>query len=71
MLQKACLCYSVTELEMYGLLLNLHSWNHLIRKVDFDCATDHLACVHIMNGKKELANNRIETLLGRLLDYTF
>ena len=71
MLQKACLCYSVTELEMYGLLLNLHSWNHLIQKVDFDCAIDHLACVHIMNGKKELANNRIETLLGRLLDYTF
>ena len=53
---------------MYGLLLNIHSWNHLIHKVDFDCATDRLACVHIMNGKKELVNNRIETLLGRLLD---
>ena len=35
-LPKACLNYSVTELEMFGLSINLHQWNHLIAKIDFE-----------------------------------
>ena len=31
-LPKACLNYSVTELEMFGLSINLHQWNHLMQK---------------------------------------
>ena len=69
-LPKACLNYSVTELEMFGLSMNLHQWNHLIRKIDFDCATDHLAAVQIMRGKEE-PKGHIGTILDKLLEYTF
>ena len=69
-LPKACLNYSVTEPEMFGLSINLHQWNHLIVKIDFDCATDHLAAVQIMHGKDEL-KGRIGRILEKIFDYTF
>ena len=69
-LPKACLNYSITELEMFGLSINLHQWNHLIAKIDFDCATDHLAAVQIMQGKDE-PKGRIGKILEKIFDYTF
>ena len=69
-LPKACLNYSVTELEMFGLSINLHQWNHLIAKIDFDCATDHLAAVQIMHGKGE-PKGRIGRILDKIFEYTF
>ena len=69
-LPKACLNYSVRELEMFGLSINLHQWNHLIAKIDFDCATDHLAAVQIMHGKDE-PKGCIGRILEKILDYTF
>ena len=69
-LPKACLNYSVTELEMFGLSINLHQWNHLIAKIDFDCASDHLAAVQIMHGKDK-PKGRIGRILEKILDYTF
>ena len=69
-LPQACLNYSVTELEMYGLSINLHHWNHLIHGVDFDCTTDHLAAVQIMKGKDE-PKGRLKNILPKILDYTF
>ena len=69
-LPKACLNYSVTELEMFGLSINLHQWNHLIAKIDFDCATDHLAAVQIMHGKDE-PKGRIGRILDKIFEYTF
>ena len=35
--------YSVTELEMNGLAINIHLWKHLLLRVEFDCAVDHRA----------------------------
>ena len=35
--------YSITELEMCGLAINIASFAHLLRKVDFDAVMDHLA----------------------------
>ena len=69
-LPKACLNYNVTELEMFGLSINLHQWNHLIAKIDFDCATDHLAAVQIMNGKDE-PKGHIGWILDKIFEYTF
>ena len=69
-LPQVCLNYSVTELEMYGLSINLHRWNHLIHGIDFDCATDHLATVQIMKGKEE-PKGRIKNILSKIFDYTF
>ena len=69
-LPKACLNYSVTELEIFGLSINLHQWNHLIAKIDFDCATDHLAAVQIMHGKDE-PKGHIGLILDKIFEYTF
>ena len=44
--------------------------HHLIAKIDFDCATDHLAAVQIMHGKDE-PKGHIGRILEKILDYTF
>ena len=55
--------YSITELEMCGLAINIATFSHLLRKVDFDAVVDHLAIMHIMKSKMEPATNRIKRLL--------
>ena len=50
--------YSITELEMCGLAINIARFAHLLRKVDFDAIVDHLAITQIMRSKVEL--QRIE-----------
>ena len=40
--------YSVTELEMTGMAVNIHLWRHLLNRVKFDCAVDHRAIPYIM-----------------------
>ena len=43
--------YSITELEMCGLAINIASFAHLLKRVDFDAIVDHLAIMHIMKSK--------------------
>ena len=54
----------ITELEMCGLAINIASFAHLLQIVDFDAVVDHLAIMHIMRSKAELATNRIKRLFG-------
>ena len=63
--------YSITELEMCGLAINIASFVHLLRKVDFDTVVDHLAIMHIMRSKVEPAAIRIKRLLEVLTSYSF
>ena len=63
--------YSITELEMCGLAINIASYAHLLKRVDFDAVVDHLAIVHIMKSKMEPATNRIKRLLEILSSYSF
>ena len=63
--------YSITELEMCGLAINIASFVHLLRKVDFDAEVDHLAIMHIMGSKVEPATARIKRLLEVLSSYSF
>ena len=44
--------YSVTELEMTGMLINLHSWRNYIHGIEIDVAVDHKAVVQLMKVKK-------------------
>ena len=55
--------YSITELEMFGLAINIASFAHLLKRVGFDTVVDHLAIKHIMKSKMEPATNRIKRLL--------
>ena len=63
--------YSITELEMCGLAMNIATFLHLLKKVDFDAIVDHLAITHIMRSKAELATTRIKRLLELLSPYSF
>ena len=46
--------YSITELEMCGLAMNIASFSHLLKRVDFNAIVDHLAITHIMRSKADL-----------------
>ena len=62
-LQEAAQNYSITELKMCGLAVNIISFAHLLKKVDFDGIVDHLALTHIIKVKQKTATNRINRLL--------
>ena len=68
---KAAKNYSITELEMCGLAINITSFAHLLKRVDFDAVVDHLAITHIRKSKMEPATNRIKRLLEILSSYSF
>ena len=70
-LPEACSRYSVTELEMTGLLVNMNLWKNLLKHREFDAAVDHAAVAQIMKAKTELATTRIMRLLDRLSAHSF
>ena len=70
-LPEAAHNYLITELEMCRLVINIVSFAHLLRKVDFDVVVDHLAIMQIMRSKVEPATNRIKRLLEVLSAYSF
>ena len=63
--------YSVTELEMTGMAVNIHLWRHLLHRVEFDCAVDHRAIPYIMKAKTLPATTRIMRLLEIFSGYAF
>ena len=70
-LPEAAQNYSITELEMCGLAINITSLAHLLKKVDFDAIVDHLALVYILKSKTEPVKSRIKRLLEVLSAYSF
>ena len=62
--------YSITELEMCGLAINIASFTHLLKQVDFDAIVDHLATTHIMKSKVEPVMTRIKRVLELLCSYS-
>ena len=70
-LPPACKTYSVTELEMFCLLINIYSWEFLVHDMEFDVAVDHQALVYIMKGKTAPATKCITRLLEKLSQYAF
>ena len=56
---------------MCGLAINIASFAHLLRKVDFDAVVDHLVIMQIMRSKVEPATNTIKRLLEVLSAYSF
>ena len=53
-LPEAARSYSIMELELCGLAMNIASFSHLLRRVDFDVIVDYLALMHIIKSKMEL-----------------
>ena len=50
--------YSITELELCGLAINIASFSHLLKRADFDAIVDHSALTHIIKSKAEPATAR-------------
>ena len=48
-LLEAARNYSITELELCSLAVNIASFSHLLKRVDFDAIVDHLALTHFIH----------------------
>ena len=70
-LPEAAKNYSITELELCGLAINIASFSHLLKRDDFHAIVDHLALTHIIKSKAELATTRIKRLLELISSYSF
>ena len=70
-LPEAVKSYSITELELCGLAINIASFSHLLKRVDFDVTVDHLALTHIIKNKMEPVTTRIKGLLELISSYSF
>ena len=70
-LLEAVRSYSITELELCGLAINIASFSHLLKRVDFGAIVDHLALTHIIKSKAEPAMTRIKRLLELISSYSF
>ena len=70
-LPEAARNYSIRELELCGLAINIATFSHLLKRVDFDAIVDHLALTHIIKSKAEPATTRIKRLMELISSYSF
>ena len=70
-LPEAARNYSITELELCGLAINIASFSCLLKRVDFNAIADHLSLTHIIKSKAELTTFRIKMLLELISSYSF
>ena len=70
-LPSACKNYSVTELEMTGLWVNIGLWKTYLKRCEFHVCVYHAAVVEIMKAKTEPAKPHSMHLLDRLSPYSY
>ena len=51
--------------------INIASFSHLLKRVDFDVIVDHLVLMHIIKSKVEPATTRIKRLVELISSYSF
>ena len=66
-LPEAARNYSITKLVMCGLAINIVSFSHLLKRVNFDAIVNHIALTHIIKRKAEPAMTIIKRLLELLI----
>ena len=62
--------FSVTELELTGLLVNIHGFMQLLCNRYFEVLVDHKAIEYVIKSKTESPTIRLKTLLLKLREYT-
>ena len=70
-IHEAAKSYSITELELCGLAINIASFFHLLKRFDFDAIVDHLALTHVIKSTMEPVTTGIERLLELISSYSF
>ena len=69
-LPKSAKNFGVTELELTGLLVNIHSFMQLLHNRYFEVLVDHKAIEYKIKSKTESPTTRLKTLLLKLSKYT-
>ena len=69
-LPKSAKNFGVTELELTGLLVNIHSFMQLLCNRYFEILVDHKAIEYMIKSKTESPMTRLKTLLLKLSEYT-
>ena len=69
-LPKSAKNFGITELELTGLLVNIHSVMQLLRNRYFEVLVDHKAIEYMVKSKTESPTTRLKTLLLKLSEYT-
>ena len=62
--------FGVTELELAGLLVNIHGFMQLLCNRYFEVLVDHKAIKYMIKSKTESPTTRLKTLLLKLNEYT-
>ena len=62
--------FGVTELELTGLLVNIHGFMQLLCNQYFELLVDHKAIKYMVKSKTETPTTRLKTLLLKLSEYT-
>ena len=70
-LPPAAIRYSISELELCGLAVNIYSFKHILRNTDFTVIIDHSALLYIPNAKIEPPTLRLKNLIEVLSQYSF
>ena len=58
-------------MELCGLAINIASFSHLLKRVEFDAIVDHPILTDINKSKAEQATTRIKRLLELISSYSF
>ena len=69
-LPKSAKNFGITELELTGLLVNIHGFMQLLRNRYFEVLVDHKAIKYMIKSKIESPTTRLKTLLLKLSEYT-
>ena len=69
-LPKSAKNFGVTELELTGLLVNIHGFMQLLHNRYFEVLVDHKAIKYMIKSKTESSTRRLKTLLLKLSEYT-
>ena len=69
-LPKSAKNFGITELELTGLLVNIHGFMQLLCNRYFEVLVDHKAIEYMIKSKTESPTTRLKTLLLKLSEYT-
>ena len=62
--------FGITELELIGLLVNIHRFMQLLHNQYFEVLVDHKAIEYMVESKTETLTTRLKTLLLKLSECT-
>ena len=69
-LPKSVKNFGVTELELTGLLVNIHDFMQLLCNRYFEVLVDHKMIEYMIKSRTESPTTRLKTLLLKLSEYT-